>query len=193
MSADGNLTFRDRTASQLQSEISFTDDGTGIPFLEIAIEYGTEALRNRVVMQRVGGAVITVTDTDSVTEYGNMEYTVTDLLLSTDDQVLDLAQFIVGRYAEPALRIDSVTLDLGTLSTMQVQEALQVELGTVGQVVFTPGGVGDPIQRYVTVDSIQHAVTPKSHRITFDLSEAIPSFTLDSTEFGVLGTNRLGF
>ena len=193
MDASGDVVFRNRVASQLQSAVLFSDDGTGIPFSEIRIEYGTEAIRNRAILKRQGGSEITVTATDSITEYGNMEFTLNDLLLSDDTQVTELGAWIVSRYAEPILRVDAITLDLRSLSTAFVQQALQVELGTVGRVVFTPGSVGTPIERYVIVDSIAHEITPGDHRITFDLSEAFPSFTLDSTEFGVLGTNRLGF
>lgn len=191
--AAGDVVFRNRTASQLQPQIVFADDGTGVPFADIAIEYGTEVIRNRAVLKRDGGATITVTATDSITEYGNMEFAINNLLLSNDDQVVELGSWIVQRYAEPVLRIDSVALDLVKLTSEQVQEALLVELGTVARVVFTPGGVGTPIERYVVVDSIVHDITAATHRITFDLSEAVPAFTLDSTEFGVLGTNRLGF
>lgn len=193
ISADGDLTFLERTASQLQSSILFSDDGTGIRYLEIEIEYGTESIRNRVSINRPEQAPVTAVNTDSITEYGNMEFEIRDTLLADDVQAQELADWIVQRYSEPYLRIDSITLDLGMLSTMQVQEVLEVELGAVGRVLFTPGNVGTPIDRYVTVDAIEHDVTAGSHIVTFDLSEAIPSFTLDSTEFGVLGTNRLGF
>lgn len=193
IAADGDLTFLERTASQLQSSILFSDDGTGVPYSDIEIEYGTESIRNRVSINRPGQGEVTAVNTDSITEYGNMEFNIRDILLADDVQVQELADWIVQRYSEPYLRIDSITMDLGMLTSSQTQSVLEVELGTVGRVLFTPGRVGTPIDRYVVVDAIEHRVTPGSHIITFDLSEAVPSFTLDSTEFGVLNTNRLGF
>lgn len=193
ISKDGNVTFRDRTASQLSPAVVFADDGTGVPFLTVEIQYGTEELRNRVTINREGGSDIVVTDADSIGDYGVFDYKITDSLLADDSQVQELADYLVGRYAEPYLRIDSVSLDFDRLSSEQTLEVLALELGAVGKVVFTPGGVGDPIERYVTVDAIQHDVTAGDHRVTFDLSEAVPSFTLGSAEFGVLGQNKLGF
>ena len=193
MAANGDLTFLERTASQLQPTILFTDDGTGVPYMDIEIEYGTESIRNRVSISRPNSPAVTALNTDSVIEYGNMEFDITDILLADDVQAQALADWLVQRYGEPYLRIDSITLDLGMLTSEQTQTALEVELGDVGRVLFTPGGVGSAIDRYVTVDAITHRVTAGSHIVTFDLSEAVPSFTLDSTEFGVLGTNRLGF
>jgi hypothetical protein len=48
--ADGSVVFRGRAALQVLSDVVFADDGTGIPFTNVAASYGSEELRNRVTV-----------------------------------------------------------------------------------------------------------------------------------------------
>jgi hypothetical protein len=59
-------------------------------------------------------------------------------------------------------------------------------------VTFTPK-VGSAITQYATVDRIAHAVTPGTHALTLTLSRAEPGFILDSSLFGSLDDDSLGF
>ena len=66
-----------------------------------------------------------------------------------------------------------------------------LELGDTVKVVFTPESVGDPIEQYVTIDSIEHQVSAVTHAMRFNLSQANVGFILDDLVFGVLDTSRL--
>jgi hypothetical protein len=193
VSKDGLLTFRQRTDLQQVTAVSFTDDGTGIPFTSIAVEYGTEQLRNSVSIARLNAGTATAENTTSQLNYGITAFEITNSLLADDTQAQDLADWLVNLYGEPQLRIKSVGLVLSALPVDQANAVLGLELGDAVQVVFTPNGIGSPISRYVSIDAIEHDVTASAHLVTLDFSATIGGFVLDSSVFGVLDSNVLGF
>lgn len=193
VSKQGFLTFRQRTDLQRVTDVTFADDGTGVPFSSIGVAYGTEQLRNSVSIARLNAGTVVASDTDSQTDYGVIAYERTNSLLNTDAAAQDLADWLVNLYGQPQLRVKEVSFILQQLPGDQVSELLSLELGDAVQVVFTPNGVGDPIDRYVAIDSINHDISPSLHTVTFGLSQTIGAFTLDSAAFGVLDSNILGF
>lgn len=194
IAADGRLTFRDRASLQILSTTVFADDGTGIPFTSIDASYGSEELRNRITVTRLNGGTATAIGTASIAAYGAIDYEIRDTLLSSDTQAQSLADVILSRYEEPLLRIDGIEVITNALTTAQVNEVLALELGALVRVIYTPSGIGDPIDQFVRLDSIEHIIDPFSHRIRLDFSQGeAPALVLDSTLFGILDTNTLGF
>jgi hypothetical protein len=191
---DGRLTFRSRSALQVLTGTVFADDGTGIPFTNIDAAYGSEELRNRVTVSRLNGGTAVAEDTDSITSYGAIDFEIKDSLLETDTQAQSLADTIVTRYAEPLLRINGIEVILNALTPAQQAEVLGLELGSLVQVIYTPSGIGDAIDQFVALDSIEHAVDPFTHRVRLSFSQGeAPALVLDSLTFGILDTNTLGF
>jgi len=188
----GTLKFRSRATAQTLTGVTFSDAGD-IPFVDVSIDYGVDNVRNQVTINRVGGSLITVTSQPSVDEYGVIAYQLQDSLLSSDEQAETLATWIVQEYAQPKIRIDRITVDVGMLTISQRSEVFGLDLGDVVRVTFTPQGVGQPIDRYLTVDALEHSISPNEHRMTLDLSDASPGFVLDSVAFGVLNSSKLGF
>ena len=192
--ANGSLTFRDRGAIQLLAPAKFADDGSGIPFTNIEASYGSEELRNRITVTRLNGGTATAIGTASVDEYGAIDFDIRDSLLADDTQAQSLADLILSTYAEPRLRVDSVDVVLNALTSAQVADVLALELGALVQVVYTPSGIGDPIDQFVQLDQIEHTIDATQHRVQFSFSRGQPAaFVFDSTLFGVLDTNTLGF
>lgn len=192
--ANGSLIFRDRSALQILTSVKFADDGTGIEFTAIEASYGAEELRNRITVARLNGGTATAIGTASVDAYGAIDYEIRDSLLADDSQAQDLADAILGRYEEPLLRIDSIEVVLNTLTPQQQLDVLGLELGALVQVVYTPSGIGDPIDQFVRLDQIEHNIDPAQHRVTLSFSQGEPpALILDSTLFGILDTNTLGF
>ena len=190
---DGSLTFRQRTDLQQVTAVEFTDTGIGIPFSNIAVEYGTEQLRNSVSVVRLNAGTATAEDLASQDEYGITTYQITNSLLADAAQAQDLADWLVNLYGQPQLRVESVSVVMNALSVEQQNDVLGLELGDVVRVLFTPNGIGDPIDRYVAIDAIQHSVSASLHTVQFDLSQTIGAFVLDSASFGILDSNVLGF
>jgi hypothetical protein len=142
----------------------------------------------------LNGGTATAVDTDSVTEYGAIDYELRDVLLSTDLQAQSLADVILARYSEPLLRVDSVEVVLNNLTATQQGQVLGLDLGSLVQVKYTPSGIGDPIEQFVAVDSIEHNIDAQVHRMRFNFSQGeAPALVLDSLLYGVLDTNTLGY
>lgn len=193
MAKNGFLTFRQRTDLQQVTSVAFADDGTGIPFTTIGVAYGTEQLRNSVSIARLNAGTAIAVDATSQTDYGVIAYERSNSLLDSDAAAQGLADWLVNLYGQPQLRITEVGFVLQQLTDAQVDDLLSLELGDAVQVKYTPNGVGDPIDRYVAIDSISHDVTPGLHTMTFGLSQTIGAFVLDSAIFGVLDDDILGF
>lgn len=194
MGADGLLTFRDRSDLQILTNVKFADDGTGIPFTNIDASYGSEELRNRVTVTRLNGGTATVEDAQSIDDFGAIDYEIRDSLLADDSQAEDLANTLLTRYSQPLLRVDGIELVLNALESAQISQVLALELGSLVRVLYTPSGIGDPIDQFVRLDSIEHSIDPGVHRVRLSFSEGqAPALVLDSSEFGVLNTNVLGF
>ena len=189
----GFLTFRSRTDLQTVTNVVFADDGTGIPFTGIGVDFGTEQLRNSVSVSRLNAGTATASDLGSQTEYGVIAFEVRDSLLDSAEQAQNLADWLVNRYGQPQYRVNEVSFELSGLSDNQITDLLTLDLGDAVQVVFTPNGIGDPISRYVSIDSIEHEISPATHRVTFGLSQTVGAFILDSLVFGVLDDDVLGF
>lgn len=195
VSKTGLMTFRDRNDLQ-----AFTSGATfgpaAIPFVDVQVEYGVETLFPTVNVNYWGGtavAQVSASDATAVTAYGNSELTV-DTLLGSGDDATTLANFLLGKYANPVYRVNSLTVALHGLPSDQVTTVLALELGDMILLDgWAPGGVGAPISQYLTVEGIEHQADPGQHFVTLTLSETQASFQLDSDAFGVLDDDQLGF
>lgn len=189
----GELVFRQRTDLQQASNVVFADNPSGIPFSGIQIAYGAEELRNRVSVSILNGGTATATSQDSIDVYGTIDFELRDTLLSDTAQAGELATWLANTYSEPQLRIDSLELNFSGLTTSQVNQVLGLDLGDVIEVLYTPSGIGNQIRAFASIDSIEHRVGPLEHIVRLDVSQTIAAFVLDSTVFGVLDSNKLGF
>jgi hypothetical protein len=165
----GALTFRDRTSALLRTSTVFSDDGTGIPFSNIEIEYGTEFLYTRVEVEWTGGKVV-ADDPASSLIYGETSLAVKTLLGSEPDAE-DFAAFLVERYRNPTVRIRELQVEMNSITLAQQAEIVALDIGSVMFVRFTPNKIGDPIFRELVVDGIEHSITPGSHLIKLNLFE----------------------
>jgi len=186
---DGSVEFLERTASQGATVMSFTDDGTGVPFSDISLEFGTESLFTQVSVEYVGGTAVATAGTAVTNNYGLTELTV-KTLLADSGEADDIAAFYLFRYSEPQVRIDQLEVRLNGLSAAQQLQVLDLELGDPVDIVFTPQGIGDPIERVVVVDQIEHNITPADHVVRLNFSQTLTGFTLDLDR---LDQGRLGF
>lgn len=141
---DGRITFKDRHSNAGLTAIGFADDGTGIPFQSISISYGSELLYNRVSITRAGGTEQVKDNATSQDAYRVRSLSQTGLLLNTDGQAEDLAEFLVSVLAEPQLRVTSLTVELGALTQAQQDQILALDITSPVNVTFTPNRVGEP-------------------------------------------------
>jgi hypothetical protein len=171
---------------------AFSDAGDGIPYTSADVSYGTELLFNNVQVSYPGGTAI-ANNADSQDLYG-ITTTSVDTLLSTGAAANSLALFWVAKYGEPEYRFESVDVSLDGLTGDEKNRILQLELGDIVLVKFTPNQIGDAIVKYAQIIGMQHTVTPDRHTITFGLGSLQFSFlVLDDTGFGILDENVLAF
>jgi len=193
---DGAMVFRDRLQVQAWNGVTFADDGTGIPFTDLEVEYGTETLFTSTTVTRSNGSATvgtaTSTNASAQTAYGRTNLSI-DTLLSSDAQASNLSAWLLGKYQQPQYRVRQLKCTLDALNATQAGQLLDLELADVVKFVFTPNQVGSPITQYLIIDSIAHDITPSRHEVTLDVSDTQIAFTLDSAVFGVLDQNIYGF
>jgi hypothetical protein len=195
MGADGFIVFKDRSVAPVSAGlVVFSDDGTGVEFSDVQVVYGSELLYNYIQIERDNGGTAIVQDGDSINSYGQQALIQSGLLMNTDADALELANYLLGQYSEPEYRFESLTVQLEALSPTDQASVLGLEIGDVAEIKFTPNNVGSQIDKYATIIRIDHEMLPMSHRITFGFQTLdFASLVLDDVEFGLLDTGRLGF
>jgi hypothetical protein len=195
MGADGFIVFKDRSVAPVSAGlVVFSDDGTGVEFSDVQVVYGSELLYNYIQIERDNGGTAIVQDDDSINSYGQQALIQSGLLMNTDADALELANYLLGQYSEPEYRFESLTVQLEALSPTDQASVLGLEIGETAQIKFTPNNVGSQIDKYATIIRIDHEMLPMSHRITFGFQTLdYASLVLDDVEFGLLDTGRLGF
>lgn len=198
---DGVLTFYGRNRSVTGvGALEFRDDGIGIPYVGINLDYGTELLFNRVSVDAIGFATQTVVNEASATEFGGggqkkyYSLSLSSLPLETQQQALDLANYLLNLYSQPVTRISSVTVALHDerISSATAASILSLDIGSVIRVIYTPNDIGTAIDKYCMVEGVDHQLAPKYHAVTLKLSNLADGFSgqpfiLDSAEYGKLG------
>ena len=194
MEHNGNATYYSRAKlSQLAANATpytFADDGTGIAYQEIDINYDETELYNEVTFTRDGGQPQTVSDATSISEYFRRSLNRTGLLMETNSVALARATAVLNARKEVRLRVDSIGLDLSSDST-RVEPALALEIGDAIIVKKEIAG-GTSLTVRTTIQGHSHDITPDRWTTRFTTAYPISTaFILGSTDFGVLGTNTL--
>jgi hypothetical protein len=190
---NGYIKFVDRNQAFATGDVIFGDDGVSIPYKTISVVYGSELLYNNVIITSPIGTK-TASNATSVQTYGARDLEQTTLL-STTEQLEQLAIYLVNKYKNPELRFENITIDIRDLSITDKPKVLGLELGEIVKVNFTPNGLSPAIERFGKIIGITQAVTPGSQEITFGLeSTAGAVFVLNDALFGRLNEdNGLGW
>jgi hypothetical protein len=192
---DGNgfVTYLSRvTLSQMASGTAtvFDDDGTDIAYQNLDINLDETELANQVTFTRLGGSAQTVSDAASISDYFLRSYSRDGLMMETNATALARATSVLNYRKTPRLRVDSITLDLSSVSN-RVPAGLGLDIGHPIVVNRSmAGGTGFDVR--VTINGINHDITPE--RWTTSFTTAYPlstAFILGSAQFGILGTNTL--
>jgi len=193
VSKSGTVKFLDRNAETAGTPVTFADDGTGIPYQELAVVYGAELLYNEVVVSVEGGGTATALDAESQEQYGIQSLSRSNLPLDNDTSAQNLADYLVTQYAEPEYRFEALQIEIIDLTAEQQTQILDLELGDFVRVKFTPNNVPPQIDRYAEVIRISQVVTETSHKITLGLGSTDGEFwRLSDLVFGRLG-NALAY
>jgi hypothetical protein len=114
------------------------------------------------------------------------------LLLTSDENSLDLANYLLGLYSDPELRLDEIQVQLHNKTDLQVSVLTGLELGDLIQVKFTPTGQGIQIDQYASVVKIENSIGIATHEMTIGLAsiDGLP-FVLDDLIYGRLDSGYI--
>lgn len=190
---DGHVVFKDRRTAASSGGVTFADDGTGITYNQLGIEYGSETLYNEIVVGASGGTAI-VNDTTSQAEYGVLNLTQTGLLIQAQADVDALASYLGSLYANPEYRFRTLEVQLDELTTTQQLQILNLEIGSVVRIKFTPNGIPPAIDRYAEVIQVSHGSNQITHTVKLSFATLDTALlVLDDAEFGKLDSYALAF
>jgi hypothetical protein len=174
--------------------VSLADDATGIKYTGMQVVYGSELLYNQVVASSiVAGGTAIANDTDSQQAYGVQTLTYTDLISAYNADVDALAVNLVKQYSAPEFRFEAVTINLDEITTTEANQVLDLEIGSVCNIKFTPNGIAPAIQKYAEVISISHSADVRKHSVTLGFSTLdYIGLILNDAVFGKLNTAAVG-
>ena len=193
--ADGTLTFKGRSSVlNPVSGASFTSNGTGIPYMTLINQYGSELLYNYIVTQSPAGATQTNVDSNSVALYQSQNYNLLNLLNSSTFEVNGLGQYLLGKYSTPVLRFTGVSCELAALTQAQWAIIFAIDLTSI-VTVQKDYSTGTPLTESQTLitSGIEHKIVPGSHIVsyTFESTDGNQYFVLNDAIFGTLSTTNL--
>lgn len=200
MDVAGNVKFVGReqigeSSTYVTSQATFGDGAGELHYLDIGTNYDDQRIYNRITVQRDGGPSVTVNDTASQSRYFIKTNDLTGLITDTDDQSFDIANARLAAYADPQLRIESLTFDPRSAPADLFPISLAFEIGTRITVNRRPQGVGDPISRDVFIESVAHDITPDTWTTTYQLSPVYfdPWIVEDATNGYIDSTFAVGY
>jgi len=169
-------------------------DGTGeLPYLDLEFTFNDQLIFNRSIVSRFEGATAVVNDTTSQGQYFIRTDFQSGLINDTDQAMTDIANVRLATYKQPQLRIDQMRFSPRRLTSMY-SATITDDIGTRITVKRRPQGVGSVISKELIVEGISHDIGISSWETTYNLSPApLAFFILNSSTFGVLGTNLLGY
>jgi hypothetical protein len=190
---DGHVTFVDRANYPTSDNLVEFGEG-GIPFDSVRIVYGAELLYNEIVASRAGGGTAIASDIDSQDTYGLREAVISELLLSTDEQLVDLVVRYAIEYSQPEYRFESFDVLLHKLSEADQDKVLALELGSIVSASFTPNDIPPQIVRFLEVIRVEHSIDQEEHIVSLGFrSIEFAPLILGDAVFGKLGTGVLAY
>lgn len=191
VSKSGSVVFRDRLTAATSGGVTLADDGTGIPYTGMRVQYGSELLANEIVLQNYAGTEVIATESESILLYGIANLTQSDLLIANNSDLTDLAVFYAQKFAQPEYRFESVEVIVDQLPTVDQAAILGLELGSVVRIRFTPNGIAPAIEKYAEIIRIDHSISVTNHIVSLGFATLdFTLFVLDDPEFGKLDSNN---
>lgn len=161
----------------------------------VEISDDDQKMINTVVASRPDGATVRVRDQAARDTFGPYEPSPLTLLKTTDNEVVDTAQWIVQRRAEPPpemrqLPVEAFTLPLATYRAL-LDADVSTALNVTGLPDEAPAGTAT-----VTVEGYTETIQHRQHHLDFHVSRTDTDsvWVLDNATYSSLGnTTRLGF
>ena len=191
---DGTAEFKDRNdvvASLAAAPIQFNQT-TGIPYANLQFAFDDKLIINSVTAKRVGGAVMTSQNADSIAKYFPHGMNVENLIAQTDAQVQDIANIYQATRRETTIRIDAMTVDL---LDPDVPTDTMINLDYFQNLEITniqPDG--STIVKTLQAQGLAWDITANSMKCTVTTLEPIvEGFIIGSSTYGIIGQSIMGY
>lgn len=173
-------------------DLSLTNPSHGISYSDISLTYDDRYIFNDIVAQQRNGLFSQSQDATSQAQYARRTSKIDNIQVDTGYLLLNTTESRLSQYKQPAIRIDSMTVN-GRAEPTKQATILSLEIGDRVQVVRTPS-TGSAITKTLIIEGIKHSFTPDGWIVEFNTSPTNNSpFVLDSSLLGVLDTNILGY
>jgi len=101
---------------------------------------------------------------------------------------------LLQRFKQPQYRFSSLSVILDILTEEQQNKVLDLEIGDIALVRFTPSGIPPAIEEYVRVIGISHDWSNSEKRVNLALEQLdFALFVLNDDVLGALDDDRLGY
>ena len=190
----GRVVYREKNRLPRISSVVFDDTGANLPLVAVQTSYDADQLYNLAKLARTGGTEQSAQDTTSVSQFGLSTFSRSDLVVQTDDQVLDAANYVVGQYGDLTTRVEGISTVLDSSSSDQAwAQMLGLDVLDRATVAFDT-----PDARTITRDGLVRGIglSVRANDWRWAVSFAqVPDpagdFTLGDPNLGVLGQNTL--
>ena len=198
MEADGSVVFLGRQLRYVppysESQALFGDATGELPYVSLVFEADDRSIYNDVRVTRQGGATQTVADATSQGQYFPRTLTRT-LLITSDAEASDAANWLLSRYKQPIPRISQMMLDLEIDANNLCPQLMVREIGDKITVRRRPPSGGPMIEQVSRIEGISHhyAITEGVWQTTWNLSAVAneAAWVLDSVSASVLGNTTI--
>lgn len=197
--SSGVVHFVGRHSRTFSLYANFTDSPSGqadIGYTSIKQTTATTLLYNEVQGTRTGGTAQVVSNSTSKAKYLTRSLSLGTLENASDTDVLNLCQYVLGRYATPEIRFDQITIEIAGLNDYASSAATILELTRTVSVTRTPPGGGSAITKLCMIDGVSWVIdVGGSAQATFTLAslDTRNFFILGDSSLGVLGTSKLDY
>ena len=194
MSRSGVLNSDPRVGNTLSGSVAdFHDDGTQIPYNNLAITYNADQIVNRASVQHLGATSPEVADDlASQAKYLIQTVSITDSLLHNDAAAATLASYLL--VGEPEATFTGVQTDYLMLTTAQRETLALVDIGDT--ITITNTIAGGEVAQELSVEGVEHRIDfVTGHRVTYYTAPTVIVYELilNDPVYGTLnGENVLG-
>jgi hypothetical protein len=187
MSRSGVLNSDPRIGNTLSGSVAdFHDDGTQIPYNNLAITYNADQIVNRASVQHLGATSPEVADDlASQVKYLIQTVSITDSLLHNDTAAATLASYLL--VGEPEATFTGVQTDYLMLTTPQRETLALVDIGNT--ITITNTIAGGEVAQELSVEGIEHRIDfVTGHRVTYYTAPTVIVYELilDDPVYGTL-------
>jgi len=111
---DGDVEFQDRHARLFSpyntSQATFGNDGAELRYCDLVVDQDEKDVINDVHIKRSGGTQQDASDATSQSTYGIASMSKTGLLMTTDNEALDQANYLCNKYKDSVMRVKAIII-----------------------------------------------------------------------------------